>query len=229
MPLVVLPVVVLTSNPFVAVLPAPNVWVISNASAAPLLVKVKEVGDASPDARVKAMFLPVVVVMVLPLLYADCRLCEEALQVMTSFDPFTHNAVPVLEVRPFSIRLEVPDVPIVTLSPEAGVNETFPVVVNVWLLPMVRLLLTVVVPVAAPIPMVVAAPSPILIVVALALNRVAVVWVVVSEPPLTATLPAAVTAPFAVRLPLLATVNSVTPDSEAVKISSFSVWLKIAT
>ena len=74
--MVVLPLVVLSNNPFVAVLAEPNAWVISNASAAPLLVKVKEVGVASPDARVKAMLLPVVVVMLLPLLYEFCRLWE---------------------------------------------------------------------------------------------------------------------------------------------------------
>jgi len=220
--LVVLPLVVLSNNPFVAVFAAPNAWVISNASAAPLLVKVKEVGVTSPEARVKAMLLPVVVVMLLPLLYAACRLWEVALQVMTSFDPFIHNDVPVFEVKPLSMRLEVPEEVIVTLSPEAGVRETLPVVVKVWLLPMVKLLLTVVVPVAAPILSVVAA-APKLIVVALVLKRLAVVAVVVRDPPLAATLP------LAVRLPVLPTVNSVTPDSEADKISSFSVWLKTAT
>ena len=115
-----LPLVVFSNNPFVAVLPDPNAWVMSNASAAPLLVKVNEVGVARPEAKVKVMFLPVVVVMVLPLLYAACRLCDAALQLMTSFEPFIHNAVPVFEVKPFSMRLEVPEVPIVILSPEVG-------------------------------------------------------------------------------------------------------------
>jgi hypothetical protein len=222
MPFVVLPLVVLSNNPFVAVWPAPNAWVISNASAAPLFVKVKEVGEARPDARVKAMLLPEVVVIELPLLYADCRLWELALQEMTSFAPFIHNVVPVLEVRPLSMRFEVPEEVIVTLSLEAGVKETDPVVVRDWPEPRAKLLLTVVVPVAAPMFTVVAAPA-ILTVVALVLKRLAIREVVVSEPPLAAMFP------LAVRLPLLATVNSVTPDSEAVMISSFSIWLKIAT
>jgi len=76
----------------------------SKASAVLLLVRVNDVGDARPDARVKAMFLPVVVVMVLPLLYADCRLCDAELQEMTWFETFVHKAVPVFEVSPEIVR-----------------------------------------------------------------------------------------------------------------------------
>lgn len=156
--MVVLPKVVSTSNPFVEVVPAASDWKRSKPSPVLLLVKVKEVGVAKPEDRVKAMFLPVVVVMVLPLLYADCRLCEAELQVMTSFAPFIHSAVPLLEVSPSSMKFEVPEEVKVILSLDVGVKETAPVVVKVLLLPTVRALLTVVVPVVAPIPTVVAAP-----------------------------------------------------------------------
>lgn len=38
------------------------------AVAVPALVRVREVGEARPEERVKSMFLPVVVAMVLPAL-----------------------------------------------------------------------------------------------------------------------------------------------------------------
>jgi hypothetical protein len=74
-PLVVVPPepLMFTSNPFVDV-PLVNPCVRSNASAVLLLVRVNEVGEARPDARVKAILLPEVVVIELPLLYADCKL-----------------------------------------------------------------------------------------------------------------------------------------------------------
>ena len=75
MPLVVVPAPdILSNNPFVDVLELPTPCVISKASLVPLLVNVNEVGEPSPDGSVNAIFLPVVVVMVLPLLYADCKL-----------------------------------------------------------------------------------------------------------------------------------------------------------
>ena len=61
-------------------------------------------------------------------------------------------------------------------------------------------LLILAVPLVAPRLSVVAAP-PTLRVVAVVLNKLAVVWVVVSEPPLTATLAAAVTLPVSVEMP----------------------------
>jgi len=61
------------------------------------------------------------------------------------------------------------------------------------------------------------AAPPKLIVVAVVLSKLAVVWVVVIDPPLTATLPEVVI------LPLFAIVNSVVPEEEAERISSFSV------
>ena len=65
----------LTKIPLVEV-PDVKPCVTSNASPVLLLARVNEVGVPSPDARVNAMFRPVVVVMVLPLAYADCKLCE---------------------------------------------------------------------------------------------------------------------------------------------------------
>ena len=65
----VLPVpLMLTWMPFVDVLPLPGFCVISNASPVLLFAKVSDVGDAKPDAKVKAIFRPVVVLIVLPLL-----------------------------------------------------------------------------------------------------------------------------------------------------------------
>ena len=49
------------------------VLLMMNAGAAPALVNVKEVGVPNPLAKVKAMFRPVVVVIVLPALYTACR------------------------------------------------------------------------------------------------------------------------------------------------------------
>jgi len=81
-------------------------------------------------------------------------------------------------------------------------------------------LLTVVVPELAPMFNAVAAPAK-LMVVAVALKRFAVVWVVVIEPPLTATLPAVVTLPVKVEVPstvklpfawILPLVSSVVPE-----------------
>jgi len=48
------------------------------AEAVPALVKVKDVGVASPEASVKAIFLPVVVEIVLPWLYASCKEMPDA-------------------------------------------------------------------------------------------------------------------------------------------------------
>ena len=56
------------------------------------------------SAKVKAMSRAFVVAIVLPLVYADCKLWEAALQVMMWFDASIHNAVPVLEARPLTVR-----------------------------------------------------------------------------------------------------------------------------
>ena len=66
------------------------------------------VNDASVvvSARVNAMFLPSVVVMVLPPLYADCRVIEEAEHFTTLLDPSIHSVFPVAVVKPLSFKNE---------------------------------------------------------------------------------------------------------------------------
>ena len=54
-----------------AVLVEPLVLLMSNESAELALVRTNEVGVPRPEARLKAMLLPEVVVMELPPLYAD--------------------------------------------------------------------------------------------------------------------------------------------------------------
>ena len=99
-----------------------------------------------------------------------------------------------------------------TLLVESGEKTDGPLAVKVWPVGTVRpalavikpvaarALLTVVVPVEAPKVKVVAAP-PTWRVVAVALNKLAVVLVVERVPPLTATFPAAVTSPVKVDVP----------------------------
>lgn len=215
----------------------PEVLLMINDAAELWLVRVKEVGVASPDARVKAMLLPEVVVMELPPLYADCKVIDEELHWVTSLEPLIQSGVPVALVSPLRVRKLEPVVLMVTLLPAVGVKTELPLAWKLLLAVRVaetvaefkteRLLFRVVKPLAAPIAIVVAAP-PMLRVVALVLNRLAVPAVVESVPPLTATLPANVPAPFAVILPLLAMVNSVVPEAEAVKIGPRPTWL-IAT
>jgi len=66
--LVVVPAFVLAMEIALVEVPDVAAWVISKASPVELLVKVSEVGVASPAARVKAMLLALEVVIVLPLL-----------------------------------------------------------------------------------------------------------------------------------------------------------------
>ena len=82
----------------------------TNAGAVPALVRVNEVGVASPDANVKAMFEPLVVVMVLPPLYAVCKLNVELEHSTTSLELLTHNPDPEEVLSPFNCRNEVPPV-----------------------------------------------------------------------------------------------------------------------
>ena len=171
------------------------------------------------SAKVNAISLLFVVVIVLPLLYAVCNPCEDALQVTIWFDASIQSDVPDAEVSPVTAKYEllVGLVFMVTLLLVLGVNVEAPFAVsvcpfdtvapplNVARPVAVKALFTVVVPVPAPRLRVVATP-PMLRVVALALNRFAVVAVVESVPPFAAMLPAVVT------LPLFATVNSVVPE-----------------
>lgn len=107
-PLVVVPPVLFmfTRMPLVDVLVLPGFCVIAKASAVPLLARVNDVGDARPDASVNPMLLPVVVVIVLPLLYADCRLCDAEEQILVWLEPSTQSAVPDVVGRPLSVRNE---------------------------------------------------------------------------------------------------------------------------
>ena len=77
-----------------AVLVAPLVSLIKNPMpvpaltrlkpfASPLFVRLNEVGVVKPEARVKSIFLPSVVVMVLPALYACCRVTLRAFEEQT--------------------------------------------------------------------------------------------------------------------------------------------------
>src|SRR5579884_1964291 len=80
-------------------------------------------------------------------------------------------------------------------------------------------LLIVAVPVAAPKAKVVAAP-PTLTVVAFVLNRLPVVLVVVTEPPLAATFPAVVILPFDPVIEKLVAVTSLAPKDRALTIAA---------
>lgn len=66
-----------------AVLVAALVSSIINAGTVPALVKVKEVGVARPEFKVKAMLLPLLVVIVLPALYACCKVTPDAFGAQT--------------------------------------------------------------------------------------------------------------------------------------------------
>ena len=105
------------------------VLLMMNAGAVPALVKVNEVGVPNPLAKVKAMFEPLVVVMVLPALYADCKLKLDEEHSTTSVDPFKHNIFPVAVVNPVKLKKEVPLVATVTLFPLVGVKVAFPAVI----------------------------------------------------------------------------------------------------
>ena len=82
----------------------PLVSLITMAVVSPALARVNEVDR--PDDRVKAMFLPAVVSMVLPPLYADCRVMESEEQATTLLELSRHTGVPVDDCRPFKIMFE---------------------------------------------------------------------------------------------------------------------------
>ena len=163
-------------------------------------------------ARVNAISLELLVVIVLPPLYAVCRVMLFAEHWTTWFDASRQSAVAVAVVRPLSVKNDVPEVFTVTLFPELGLKVEEPDAfrgcafgtrsppLSVARPETFKALLTVVVPVPAPREIVDAAP-PILRVVALVLNRLAVVAVVVKDPPLIAAFPAVVMSPDAVIVP----------------------------
>src|SRR5579863_6407917 len=105
-----------------AVLVEPLVLLMTNELAEPALVRTNEVGVTRPEARLKAMLLPEVVVIELPPLYADWSVIDEALHCVTSLEPLTQSGVPVVLVRPFSVKKLEPVVLMVTLLPAVGVK-----------------------------------------------------------------------------------------------------------
>jgi hypothetical protein len=187
-----------------ALLVEPLVLLMINDSAELWLVKVKEVGVARPDARVKAMLLPEVVVIELPPLYADCKVIDEALHCVTSSEPLTHNGVPAALVKPLSVKKLEEVVLMTTLLPAVGVKTEFPLAWKLLLAVRVaetvaepkteRSLFSVVRPLVAPIATVVAAP-PMFKAETPEFRRVKVPLVEVRVPPLTARVPPRVVAP----------------------------------
>ena len=113
-----------------------------NALAVPAFVNVNEVGDPRPPARVNAIFLPVVVVIVFPLSYAVCNVDVAAVHVAIWLDAFLHNdVVPLVPsvvtcVRllkiicpvPFGVRVRSSFVPVV-MSVGTPLKVNVPVVV----------------------------------------------------------------------------------------------------
>ena len=152
-------------------------------------------------------------------------------QVTKLFELSRHKAVPVADCNPARIMVESASVLKVMSLVESGEKVEAPLAVKLCPVAMVapalkvaspvvvKALFTVEVPPVAPKDNVVAA-FPIFKVVALVLNREAVVEVVVKSPPLTATSPAVVMFPEApVKLKLVA-VMSLAPKAKAFTISA---------
>ena len=171
-------------------------------------------------AKVKAISLASVVVIVFPPLYADCKEKVAPPHFVTLFEASTQRVEPATPgvVRPLRTRYEVAEVLSVMLFPLLGVSVEAPFAVNgcpfttvapplsVARPPTLSALLIVVVPEELAILTVVALP-PMLSPVALVLNKVAVpVFVVVIFPPLTARFAPAVT--FPVRVEVRSTVRA---------------------
>jgi hypothetical protein len=222
-----------------ALLVEPLVLLTINDSAELWLVRTKEVGEARPDARVKAMLLPEVVVIELPPLYADCKVIDEALHCVTSFEPLIHNGVPAALVRPFNVKKLEEVVLTTTLLPAVGVKTEFPLAWKLLFAVRVaetvaefkteRLLFSVVKPLAAPIAMVVAAP-PMFRVETPEFRRLKVPAVDVRVPPLTARVPPRVVAPVPT-VKVLVPVTEVLPLRETVPVPVEKVpepdWAKL--
>jgi len=182
----------------------------------PAAVLIVKLASVVVSAKVKAMFRASVVVMELPPLYADCRVMDAAEHFTRLFELSKHNVSPVVVCSPDRITVESASVLKVMSLVASGEKVEAPLAVKLCpvatLAPplkvaspvAVKALLTVEVPPTAPKDNVVAA-LPIFKVVALVLNREAVVEVVVKSPPLTATSAAAVT--FPVRVEVLSTVK----------------------
>lgn len=96
----------IASEVFVAAL----VSLMTKALAVPALVKVKDVAvplSVEASYKVKAIFRPVVVVIVLPVLYAACKPNGAPLHLVTLLEPSTQSAVPVAVPKPVRTRYEL--------------------------------------------------------------------------------------------------------------------------
>jgi len=163
------------------------------------------------------MSLASVVAIVFPASYEACSPDTALEHLITLFDASIHRPAPVVVARPVIFKNESESVLTVTLFVPFGEKVDWPLAVKVCpvatvapalavISPVaVKALLTVVVPVEAPMLTAVASP-PMFTVVAFVLNRVAIpVEVVVISAPLTAKSAAAVTFPVKVDVP--STVN----------------------
>ena len=72
----------------------------------PLAVVIEKLESVDVSAKVKAISRLLVVVIVLPLLYAVCRFCEVAEQSVTWLEPSRHSWVEPLPAIPFNVRNE---------------------------------------------------------------------------------------------------------------------------
>mgnify|MGYP006892227384 CR=1 FL=1 len=107
------------------------VSLIINAFAVPWFVRVND-ESVVVSARVNAMFRASVVVMVLPPLYADCRVIDAAEHFTTLFEPSIHNVFPVAVVKPFTLRNESESVLNVMLFALLGEKVAEPDAFNEW-------------------------------------------------------------------------------------------------
>src|SRR3989339_1971990 len=83
------------------------------------------------SAKVKAMLRPVVVVMVLPPLYADCRENTAPEQTTTLFDESKQRVLPLSVCNPFKITVEsASEVKVTSLASE-GVKLEAPLALKV--------------------------------------------------------------------------------------------------
>src|SRR5579884_1713018 len=171
--------------------PAPSALENLVSPVEPVAVVIVRLESVAVSAKVKARSRLLVVVMVLPPLYADCKVTVLVEHLVTLSEPSTQSSVPaepgvvnpgMFRKESASVTIETPFVPEGVkvdwaLAAKAPLDVNVPVKVPVPVT--ARLLLIVVVPVEAPTFKVVAAP-PTFKVVAPVLNRFPVVLVVVT-------------------------------------------------
>jgi len=107
------------------------VSLIISALAVPALVRVKDVGVDRPEAKVNPIFRASVVVIVLPPLYADCKVMEAAEQATKLLLVSKHRVEPVAVCKPLKITVELASVVKVTSLVESGSITTGPLAVKV--------------------------------------------------------------------------------------------------